>query len=72
MLLRERDRHVASLLAMTNWLYMSNRHRSQITGKPVREVVFLYLQPKSEVALPDLGGAMADAQAAAQLLLQSS
>ena len=45
---------------------------SQITGKPVREVVFLYLQPKSEVALPDLGGAMADAQAAAQLILQSS
>lgn len=43
---------------------------NQITGKPVREVVFLYLQPKSEVVLPDLAGAMADAQAAAQSLLQ--
>ena len=43
----------------------------QITGKPVREVVFLYLQPKSEVVLPDLAGAMADAQAAAQLILSA-
>ncbi len=44
---------------------------SQITGKPVRQVVFLYLQPKSEVVLPDLAGAMADAQAAAQLMLSA-
>ena len=43
---------------------------SQITGKPVKEMVFLYLQPKSEVVLPDLADAMADAQAAAQSLLQ--
>ena len=35
---------------------------AQITGKPVREVVFLYLQPKSEVVLPDLAGAMVDAR----------
>ena len=42
----------------------------EITGKPVREVVFLYLQPKREVVLPDLADAMADARAAAQSLLQ--
>ena len=34
----------------------------QVTGKAVKEVVFLYLQPKREVALPDLAGAMADAR----------
>ncbi|MDE2788273.1 MAG: UvrD-helicase domain-containing protein [Chloroflexota bacterium] len=44
---------------------------SQITGKTVKEVVFLYLQPKMEVVLPNLPGAMADARAAAQSLLQS-
>ncbi len=44
---------------------------AQITGKPVREVVFLYLQPKSEVVLPDLAGAMVDAQATAQLILSA-
>ena len=44
---------------------------SRITGKPVREVVFLYLQPKREVVLPDLADAMADAQAVAQAILQS-
>ena len=44
---------------------------SQITGKTVKEVVFLYLQPKSEVPLPDLASAVADARAAAQSLLQS-
>ena len=43
----------------------------QITGKTVKEVVFLYLQPKSEVVLPDLAGAMEGARAAAQSLLQS-
>ena len=41
----------------------------QITGKPVKEVVFLYLQPKREVALPDLPGAMNDAAEAARSLL---
>ena len=43
----------------------------QITGKRVREVVFLYLQPKLESALPDLSGAMADAQEAAQSILSA-
>ena len=43
----------------------------QITGKPVKEVVFLFLQPKSEVALPNLAGAMADARNAAQTLLEA-
>ncbi len=43
----------------------------QITGKPVKEMVFLYLQPKSEVILPDLAGAMSDAREAARSLLQS-
>ena len=41
---------------------------SQITGKRVKEVVFLYLQPKREIILPDLPEAMADARAAAQSL----
>ena len=44
---------------------------SQITGKRVKEVVFLYLQPKSEVVLPDLADAMKEAQAAAQLILSA-
>ena len=44
---------------------------SEITGKTVKEVVFLYLQPKMEVVLPNLPSAMADAQVAAQSLLQS-
>ena len=44
---------------------------SQITGKPVQEVVFLYLQPKSEVALPNLADAMAEARAAAQSMLSA-
>ena len=43
---------------------------TRITNKPVKEMVFLYLQPKLEVALPDLPNAMADAQSAAQSLLQ--
>ena len=43
---------------------------SEITGKTVKEVVFLYLQPKMEVVLPNLPSAMADAQVAAQSLLQ--
>ena len=44
---------------------------SQITGKRVKEVVFLYLQPKSEVVLPDLADAIKQAQAAAQLILSA-
>ena len=44
---------------------------SEITGKTVKEVVFLYLQPKMEVVLPNFPSAMADARAAAQSLLQS-
>ena len=43
---------------------------SEITGKPVKEVVFLYLQPKSEAVLMDLQGAMSDAQDAARKMLQ--
>ena len=35
------------------------------TGKPVKEVVFLYLQPQQEVTLDDLTEAMQDAAAAA-------
>ena len=42
---------------------------AQITGKPVKEMVFLYLKPKSERTLPDLRQAMADARDAAQTLL---
>ena len=45
---------------------------SQITGKPVKEVVFLYLQPKLEVALADLMGAMSDAQDAARTIFRNS
>ena len=44
---------------------------AQITGKRVKEMVFLYLQPKMEVVLADLPGAMAEARAAAQSLLQT-
>ena len=43
---------------------------AQITGRPVKEMVFLYLQPNREEPLPDLCGAMDDARAAAQSLLQ--
>ena len=43
---------------------------SRITGKPVKEVVFLYLQPKSEAVLKDLQGAMSDAEDAARKMLQ--
>ncbi len=42
---------------------------SQITGKRVKEVVFLYLQPKREERLTDLANAMKEAQAAAQSIL---
>ncbi len=42
---------------------------AQITGRPVKEMVFLYLQPNREEPLPDLRGAMDDARAAAQYLL---
>ena len=44
---------------------------AQITGRPVKEMVFLYLQPNREEPLPDLRGAMDDARAAAQSLLKS-
>ena len=43
----------------------------QITGKGVKEMVFLYLQPKSEVALPNLADAMNEARAAAQSILSA-
>lgn len=42
---------------------------AQITGKPVKEMVFLYLQPNREEHLPDLRDAMDDARVAAQSLL---
>ena len=38
----------------------------RITGKSVKEMVFLFLQPDREVPLPDLANAMDDALAAAQ------
>ena len=41
----------------------------QITGKQVKEVVFLYLQPRSEERLDNLPQAMQDAEAEAQALL---
>ena len=41
----------------------------QLAGKPVKEVVFLYLQPRREERLSDLAQAMQDAQAEAQALL---
>ena len=44
---------------------------NRITGRPVKEMVFLYLQPDREVALPDLPGAMEEARAAAHELLAS-
>ena len=40
-----------------------------LTGKPVKEVVFLYLQPNREETLQDLQQAMADARSAAEELL---
>ena len=45
---------------------------SQITGKPVKEVVFLYLQPNREVALANLAGAMMEAQEVARTILRDS
>ena len=42
---------------------------NRITGKRVKEVVFLYLQPNHEFILPNLPEAMAAARAAAQSLL---
>ena len=39
------------------------------TGKPVKEVVFLYLQPRREVTLEDVPGAMREAAEAAERLL---
>lgn len=44
---------------------------SEITGKPVKEVVFLYLQPKREERITDLPAAMAAAQAAAETALRT-
>ncbi len=41
----------------------------QVTGKRVREVVFLYLQPRREERLEDFAGAVADASAAAERAL---
>ena len=41
----------------------------QLTGRPVKEVVFLYLQPRREERLPDLADAMRDARAAAEAWL---
>ena len=40
-----------------------------LTGKPVKEVVFLYLQPNREETIQDLQQAMADARSAAEELL---
>ena len=44
----------------------------QVTGRPVKEVVFLYLDPQSEQTLPDLPQAIRDAQARAGELLQEA
>ena len=41
----------------------------EITGKPVKEVVFLYLQPQREVGLEDLSQAMREAVDAAEKVL---
>ena len=41
----------------------------QLTGKPVKEVVFLYLQPSREERLQDLPQAMRDAEAEAGVVL---
>ena len=41
----------------------------QLTGKRVKEVVFLYLQPNREERLPDLQQAMEDARSEAESLL---
>ena len=42
---------------------------SQLTGKPVKEAVFLYLQSRREERLEDLAASMRDAQAEAEALL---
>ena len=44
---------------------------AQITGKRVKEMVFLYLQPKSEVPLPNLAEAMNEAWTAARSILSA-
>ena len=41
----------------------------ELTGKPVTEVVFLYLQPRREQRLPDLPQAMQEAREGAEKLL---
>ena len=41
----------------------------EVTGKPVKEVVFLYLQPQQEVRLEDLSQAMREAVAEAEKVL---
>ena len=41
----------------------------ELTGKPVKEVVFLYLQPRREQRLPDLPGAIQAARDEARKLL---
>ena len=41
----------------------------RLTGKPVKEVVFLYLQPTRQETLQDLAAAMRDAQEEAEALL---
>ena len=43
----------------------------KITGKPVKEVVFLYLHPRRKQKLPDLSLAIHDAEAAAKSILAS-
>ena len=45
---------------------------SQITGKLVKEVVFIYLQPNREVPLADLAGAMTEAQEVTRTILRES
>ena len=44
----------------------------QLTGKPVKEAIFLYLRSRTEEPLPNLPQAMHDAQAAADALLGAS
>ena len=41
----------------------------ELTGKPVAEVVFLYLQPRREQRLPGLAEAVREARAEAETLL---
>ena len=45
---------------------------SRATGKPIKEVRFLYLQPRRDVVLPDLDGAVQDAERRAQERLAAS